>query len=231
MVGSGAAVNKLWKSLRTFLTARREVKKWKLALRNALKKKKKRVLGNGEIQYTPPFSKKYNDRYDHYNYSDDDDVDSRFRQKLQNWIKAMSSSFRSVDIEPANDQFVYITDLYASRSHIFNSYGEAIASGSGGAPENGNKKEESRISSMEFDMQAFRSAAATGEAYLSTDTRSTSQATDLNCEEKKRISTSTDAEEVDTDVELFIAEFYNGMKLERQKSIVEYREMLERGAS
>jgi len=149
-----------------------------------------------------------------------------------------------------NDQFVYVTDLYASRSQTFNSHEEAdfktdkmkgqkdaIASGSGGSPTDGNENEKSRSSAMqEFNMKAFLSAAATVETSPSTDTKrkktvcwSTAQA-ELNCEEKKRISVFADAEKVDTDAEVFIAKFYDDMKLQKQKSIVEYRAMLDRGA-
>jgi hypothetical protein len=119
--------------------------------------------------------------------------------------------------------------VYALRSQIFNSYKEAIASTSGGSPTDENEKEKSRISTMEFDMKTFRSTVATGKEYPSTNTRGTSQEV-LNCEENTMISGSTDMEKVDTDVELFIAKFYDRMKLQRLKSIVEYLDMMEQGA-
>ena len=93
----------------------------------------------------------------------------------------------------------------------------------------------------EFNMKAFLSAAATMEATPSTDTDtdtkrkktvcwSTSQA-ELNGEKDKRISGFSEMEKVDTEAEVFITRFYKDMKSQKQKSIVEYREMLERGAS
>lgn len=244
MVGSGVAVKKLWKSLRTSVIGKGQGMKRQLASMNVLKKKK-RAFTNGHI----PSSKRHNSRYDHYSYSDDDEVDGRFKKKLRNWnIRTRSCFFGSVDIEPV-EQFVYVTDLYASRSQTLNSYEEAdskadkmkgekdvIASGSGSSRADGNENEKSRSSALhEFNVTAFISAAATMEASPSTDTKrkktvcwSTSQA-ELNGEQKKRISGFSEAEKVDTDAEVFIAKFYEDMKLQKQKSIVEYREMLERG--
>lgn len=246
MVGSGVAMKKLWKSVRSSAIAKGKGMKRKLASLNVLNKKK-RAFRNGHVQ-SMPSSRRHNSRYDHYNYSDDDEVDGRFKKKLRDWnIKTMSCFFGSVDIEPTNEQFVYVTDLYASRPRMFNSYEEAdskadkmkiqkdaIASGSGSSNEN----EKSRTTVMqEFNVKAFLSAAATMEASPSTDTKSkktvcwsTSQV-DLNGAEKKRISGFSETEKVDTDAEVFIAKFYDDMKLQKQKSIVEYREMLERGAS
>lgn len=255
MVGSGVAVKKLWKSLRTSVTSKGKGMKRKLASMNVLNKKK-RTYRNGHI-HSVPSSKRQNGRFGHYNYSDDDEEDGRFRKKLRNWnIKTMSCFLGSVDIKPANDQFVYVTDLYASRSQIFNSSEEAdakadkmkgerdvIASGSGSSSADGNENEKSRSSAMkEFNMKAFLSAAATMEASPSTDTdtdtkrkktvcwNTTSQA-ELNGEKDKRISGFSETAKVDTEAEVFIARFYEDMKLQKQKSIVEYREMLERGAS
>lgn len=250
MVGSGVAVKKLWKSLRTSVTGKGKGMKRKLASMNVLNKKK-RTYRNGHI-HSVPSSKRQNGRFGHYNYSDDDEEDDRFRKKLRNWnIKTMSCFFGSVDIEPVNDQFVYVTDLYASRSQIFSSSEEAdakadkmkgkrdiIASGSGSSSADGNENEKSRSSEMkEFNMKAFLSAAATMEASPSTDTKrkktvcwSTSQA-QFNGEKDKRFSGFSDTEKVDTEAEVFIAKFHEDMKLQKQKSIVEYREMLERGAS
>lgn len=250
MVGSGVAMKKLWKSVRSSAIAKGKGMKRKLASMNVLKKKKK-AFRNGHIQ-SMASSRRHNSRYDHYNYSDDDEVDGRFKKKLRNWnIKTMSCFFGSVDIEPTKDQFVYVTDLYAPRSQMFNSCEkadckadkmksekDAIASGSGSSPTDRNENEKSRSTVMqEFNVKAFLSAAATMEASPSTDTKSkkivcwtTSQA-DLYGEEKKRISGFSETEKVDTDAEVFIAKFHEDMKLQKQKSIVEYREMLERGAS
>lgn len=250
MVGSGVAMKKLWKSVRSSAIAKGKGMKRKLASMNVLKKKKK-AFRNGHIQ-SMASSRRHTSRYDHYNYSDDDEVDGRFKKKLRNWnIKTMSCFFGSVDIEPTKDQFVYVTDLYAPRSQMFNSCQkadckadkmksekDAIASGSGSSPTDRNENEKSRsIVMQEFNVKAFLSAAATMEASPSTDTKSkkivcwtTSQA-DLYDEEKKRISGFSETEKVDTDAEVFIAKFHEDMKLQKQKSIVEYREMLERGAS
>lgn len=249
MVGSGVAMKKLWKSVRSSAIAKGKGMKRKLASMNVLKKKKK-AFRNGHIQ-SMASSRRHNSRYDHYNYSDDDEVDGRFK-KLRNWnIKTMSCFFGSVDIEPTKDQFVYVTYLYAPRCQMFNSCQkadckadkmksekDAIASGSGSSPTDRNENEKSRsIVMQEFNVKAFLSAAATMEASPSTDTKSkkivcwtTSQA-DLYGEEKKRISGFSETEKVDTDAEVFIAKFHEDMKLQKQKSIVEYREMLERGAS
>ena len=88
-------------------------------------------------------------------------------------------------------------------------------------------------------MNAFLSATMIMEASPSTDTDtkrkktvcwSTSQE-ELNGEQDKRIFGFLEMAKVDTEAEVFIARFYKDMKLQKQKSIVEYREMLERGAS
>eukprot|EP01018_Ginkgo_biloba_P007391 Gb_29412 [translate_table: standard] len=259
MVGAAVAVKKLWKSLRTSVTVKGRGMKRKLASINLLKKKKKRLRNGRNIQSSIPTSNGRMDRFDHYNYSDDDEMDSRFQKKLRNCkFSALACVLGKGDTKPEN-QFVYVMDLYASTSSKMASCSdqdvkvdqvkaEKIANcnaSSSSATDVDMTSENETIKSMDSQVQMDMKTSSSAEKKVEVDTEiSSSCATksaesvcwsyqaELRVEQKKdgkSVCRSADTEEVDTEAEVFIAKFYDQMRLQRQKSIVEYREMLERG--
>uniref|UniRef100_A0A0C9S3B7 TSA: Wollemia nobilis Ref_Wollemi_Transcript_30068_1006 transcribed RNA sequence n=1 Tax=Wollemia nobilis TaxID=56998 RepID=A0A0C9S3B7_9CONI len=211
MVGSAVAVKKLWKSLRTSVTATGRVVKQKLT-----KNKKK---------------KRSKERYDHYNFSDDEEPDNQLKKKLRGWkIKAMTCVVGKAEIEPPTGPFVYVTDLYSSTS--------SSAVGSQDV-----KGEAEKTKEVEKE-----NGGATGSSpALSGDSSFPEKAPASPSKKKKIVGLSFVAEaenekgvgkgmavfkkEVDTEADLFIARFHDEMRLQRQKSVAEYHEMINRGAS
>ncbi|GLJ29285.1 hypothetical protein SUGI_0577470 [Cryptomeria japonica] len=222
MVGSTVAVKKLWKSLLTSVTTSRRVVKQKL---------KKKRFGIGS-------AKRRREKYGHYNFSDDDETTSRFRKRLRKWkIKGMSCLNGRADIESGNAQFVYVTDLYRPPSsftvdcHDPGVKSEEPRKGIQDALFMPHTQNNTFGRSGDVKMKAAECSSSRG-----TVSSSKTELKGLCCEEsekgrRKKIDMSEFGEEVDSDAELFIAKFYDQIRLQRQKSIVEYGQMLDRGTS
>ncbi|GLJ29275.1 hypothetical protein SUGI_0577300 [Cryptomeria japonica] len=200
MVGSAVGVKKLWKSLRTSVGASGRLIKQKL------RKKKGPV----------------DERFDHYNFSDDDEGDGKLGKKLRSWkLKAMGCIVGDSVIESGKDHFVYVTDLYSSVPPpvpMDSEDTEKIKAGlNDGA--SGSSPAEDRIS-VSSDEQKLKAEA--------------SEASNSKMKKKSvwwaELEKGTE-EEVDGHADEFISKFYDDIRLQRQNSFVEYREMLERGTT
>ncbi|KAH9303599.1 hypothetical protein KI387_008003, partial [Taxus chinensis] len=202
-------VRKLWKSLRSSVAASGR------AIKQKLKKKK---------------NKRESECSHHYNFSDDDESDGGLGKKVRAWkIKSLGCVIGRSEIDSRKAQFVYVTDLYRSAPPALMAEADKTKPDEkdGVREEKGGASGSAVTTVLAAEQAVSRSSASCDDRRLNLR----AEASPSSPSKRRKGVCWADSEEVDTEAEEFISKFYEDIKLQRQKSISEYREMLERGAS